>query len=150
MVEFNTYRMKSISFLGLVYIVEIDDYIADYAPALYAYLKSNELTDKSVKTDSGHYYTFPFLREDVSYLGTYIGLAIHSKFLDEAGLDVPKTIEDWDEMLYAFKDLCDIPLSGNSLARIRGLFANPYGFNGMNFYGNSKLNTHLQMILSMI
>lgn len=112
-------------------IISLDDYIQEYAPNLYRRLKENHELDLAVKTDSGHYYTFPFIREDVAYLGTWQGPAIRKDYLEQLGLGEPVTISDWDEILHKFKDICDTPLSVYSGTQLLQWFGNAYGF----YYG---------------
>ena len=72
------------------------------APNLYAYAKENPDVDKWLKTDSGDYYGWPFIRGD-RYLQTSAGLMIRKDWLDELGLEIPETIDDWTNVLRAFK-----------------------------------------------
>ncbi|GGA37032.1 extracellular solute-binding protein [Paenibacillus physcomitrellae] len=85
------------------YILRLNDVIDKYAPNLKKYLQANPDIDKMLKTDSGSYYTFPFLRGD-PLLQVYQGPIIRQDWLDELGLKVPETIDDWHNMLTAFKD----------------------------------------------
>jgi len=84
-------------------IVPLNDIIDQYAPNLKAYLEANPHIDKLVKTDEGNYYAFPFIRGDVGLLNT-IGLMVRKDWLDELGLEVPTTIDEWHTVLTAFKD----------------------------------------------
>ncbi len=115
-------------------ILTLDDIMEEKAPALSAYLAEHPETKKAITSDSGHLYAFPFLREDVAYLGSYLGAVVHSGFLAETGLDMPETIADWEEMLYALKDVVDIPLSIYQSNLYRSLFGNAFGFNGNDTY----------------
>ena len=45
-------------------IWDLTPYIAEYAPAYYAFLQSHPDYDKAMKTDDGKYYSFGFFRED--------------------------------------------------------------------------------------
>jgi len=108
----------------------LDDVFEEKAPNLSAYLEEHPDTKKAVTSDSGHLYVFPFLREDVAFLGSYLGAAIHTGFLAETGLDKPVTLADWEEMLYAMKDVVDIPISIYDKGMYRNLFANAFGFKG--------------------
>jgi putative aldouronate transport system substrate-binding protein len=56
-----------------------------------------------VKTDEGSYYSFPFIRGDDSLL-IFQGPVIRKDWLDELGLPVPETIDDWTTTLKAFKE----------------------------------------------
>ena len=116
------------------YMVPLNDYLETCAPNLWARMQADPTLDKAMKTDNGNYYAFPFLREDVAYLGTFIGLSVNTQILDQLGMEKPTTIAEWDAFLHAAKEICDIPIGGNSLNRIRGLFSSAYGFNGMDTY----------------
>ncbi|MDR0450126.1 MAG: extracellular solute-binding protein [Treponema sp.] len=84
-------------------IIKLNDVIEKYAPNLNAYLKSHPEIDKMVKTDNGSYYCFPFIRGDPGLLVSR-GLIIRQDWLDELGLPVPETIEEWHTVLTAFKN----------------------------------------------
>jgi putative aldouronate transport system substrate-binding protein len=85
------------------YILKLNDLIDKHAPNLKKFLQENPDIDKMVKTDSGSYYAFPFIRGD-EYLRVFQGPIIRKDWLDELGLPVPETIEDWTATLTAFKE----------------------------------------------
>jgi putative aldouronate transport system substrate-binding protein len=85
------------------YIISLNDVIGNHAPNLKALLASWTELDKMVKTDSNNYYVFPFVRGD-DMLKTYAGLMLRKDWLDELGLSVPETIDEWYEALTAFKE----------------------------------------------
>lgn len=85
------------------YILKLNDVIDKYAPNLKKYLQEHPEIDKMVKTDNGSYYTFPFLRGD-PLLQTYQGPIVRKDWLDELGLPIPETLDDWYIMLKAFKE----------------------------------------------
>ncbi|BFT70689.1 ABC transporter substrate-binding protein [Paenibacillus sp. P36] len=85
------------------YILKLNDAIDKYAPNLKKYLKEHPEVDKQIKTDSGSYYAFPFIRGD-DLLKTYQGPIIRKDWLDELGLPMPQTIDDWYNVLKAFKE----------------------------------------------
>jgi putative aldouronate transport system substrate-binding protein len=85
------------------YILRLNDVIDQYAPNLKKYLQENPAIDKMLKTDNGSYYTFPFLRGD-PLLQVYQGPIVRGDWLEELGLQVPETIEDWHNVLTAFKE----------------------------------------------
>jgi len=117
-------------------ILPIEDYMEEYAPALTAYLEEHPEVRKAITTDSGHTYVFPFLYEDPGVLGTTQGTSVYMGLLEEAGLDKPETLADWEEMLYAFKDIdsCTIPLAFYGSIQPRIWFGNAFGFNGYDRY----------------
>lgn len=84
-------------------ILRLNDLINEHAPNLKKYLNEHPEIDKMVKTDSGSYYAFPFIRGD-EFLLVFQGPIVRKDWLDELGLPVPETIDDWTEMLKAFKE----------------------------------------------
>jgi putative aldouronate transport system substrate-binding protein len=84
-------------------VLKANDYINQYAPNLKKYLKDHPDIDKSVKTDSGSYYCFPFIRGADENM-TYNGLAIRNDWLKDLNLQTPTTIDEWYTVLKAFKE----------------------------------------------
>lgn len=84
-------------------IRKLNDLLDKNAPNLKAYLKANPTIDKDVKTDSGSYYVFPFLRDDEKLTG-YHGPIVRKDLLDKLGLQVPTTIDEYENVLKKFKD----------------------------------------------
>ncbi|MBR4671404.1 MAG: extracellular solute-binding protein [Butyrivibrio sp.] len=85
------------------YIYELTEIIDKYCPNLKAYLEANPDIDRMVKTDEGHYYMFPFIRGD-EQLRVTLGLMVRQDWLDELGLEVPTTMDEWHEVLTQFKE----------------------------------------------
>ncbi|MCK9479673.1 MAG: extracellular solute-binding protein [Firmicutes bacterium] len=83
-------------------IIPLNDLIENHAPNLKKFISENKEYDKMIKTDSGNYYVFPFIRGD-EFLYTYRGIIIRKDWLDEEGLDIPSTISEWHNALTAFK-----------------------------------------------
>lgn len=84
-------------------IIPLNDVIDQYCPNLKAYLEANPEMDKMVKTDDGTYYCFPFIRGGDKLL-TSTGLMLRQDWLEELNLEVPATIDEWHEVLTAFKE----------------------------------------------
>ncbi|WP_237391946.1 extracellular solute-binding protein [Paenibacillus dendrobii] len=85
------------------YILRLNEAIDRYAPNLKRYLQDHPDIDMQIRTAGGSYYAFPFIQGD-DKLRTYQGPIIRKDWLDELGLDVPVTIDDWHTVLQAFKD----------------------------------------------
>jgi len=85
------------------YILKLNDLIDKHAPNLKKFLKEHPDIDKMVKTDNGSYYAFPFIRGD-DLLRVFQGPIIRKDWLDELGLPIPETIDDWYNTLKAFKE----------------------------------------------
>lgn len=83
------------------YILRLNDYIAQYAPNFKRALEANPELDKMIKTDDGTYYAFPFIRSEAGRV--YGGPIIRKDWLDELGLPIPETIDEWHAVLTAFK-----------------------------------------------
>jgi len=107
------------------YILKLNDVIDKYAPNLKKYLKEHPDVDKMVKTDNGSYYAFPFIRGDQSLM-VYQGPVIRKDWLDELGLPMPTTVDEWTATLKAFKEKkgATAPFTANSLPRVLNDFNN--------------------------
>lgn len=84
-------------------IIALNDVIDQYCPNLKKYLEENPEVDRQCKTDSGDYYMFPFVRGD-DELRVTMGLWIRQDWLDDLGLSMPTTIDEWHDVLTAFKN----------------------------------------------
>lgn len=80
---------------------DLTDLLPKYAPNYWKYLQENEYADKSMKTDSGKYYGFGFFRES-QWQSVYHGPMVRQDWLEEQGLDIPVTIEDWENTIRTF------------------------------------------------
>lgn len=115
------------------YILKLNDTIDKFAPNLKKFLKEHPEVDKQVKTDNGSYYVFPFIRGD-DYLRVFQGPIVRKDWLDELGLPVPQTIDEWYTTLKAFKEkkgataafsVVSVPRPFNELGN--GAFASAFG-----------------------
>ena len=112
-------------------LLQCDQYINEtLTPNLYAYMQNDAVRKVSTLPD-GHVYSMPwiFASDDVAlYHADYINKA----WLDELGLDVPKTLDEYVAALYAMKE-----------ANISGVGSeNIYPFSGgMNLNGTNA-NTY--------
>lgn len=88
---------------GVIY--DLTDYIPEYAPDYWAYLNAegNEAVLKAAKSEDGRIYGVrSSVESDLNT--TYIGPVIRQDWLDELGLKAPVTLEDWENVLVAFKE----------------------------------------------
>ena len=91
-------------------ILSLNDYFKDYSPNLMKYLSENPDVDTAIRTDTGNYYVYPFIRGDEKLLST-AGLMLRNDWLSDLGLSVPETISEWEAVLEAFKSKCTTPLA---------------------------------------
>ena len=83
-------------------IITFDEMMEEYAPNLTKYLKEHPEIDKLVTTNDGKHYMFPFIRGD-EYLLISHGPVVRKDWLDDLGMEVPETMDDWYNMLKEFK-----------------------------------------------
>lgn len=112
-------------------LIWLDDYITPDGPAadLWQYLQDNPSLDTAVKTDEGHYYTFPFTRGD-RLLGTTSGPIVRKDLVEAAGhtVDEMVTIADWTEVMTAMKENgVKYPLSFESKSYMENLLPGAFG-----------------------
>ena len=95
-------------------ILPLGDLIEKNAPNLKKYLSENPDVNKMVQTADGEYYVFPFIRGDERLLVS-TGTMIRNDWLDELGMDMPKSVDELELVLKAFKEKkgADKPLSFN-------------------------------------
>jgi putative aldouronate transport system substrate-binding protein len=84
---------------GVIY--SLNDIFEKYCPNISAYLAANPDIARMLKTDEGHYYSFPLINSKGS--GNYLGPMVRSDLLEKFGLETPTTIDDWYHMLKVMK-----------------------------------------------
>lgn len=82
-------------------IIKLNDLIDKHAPNLKKYLNDHPESAKQVKTDSGTMYVIPSL--GIGKTNTFSGPLIRKDWLDELGLAVPETLDEWTKVLREFK-----------------------------------------------
>ena len=91
-----------------------EDIINDYMPNLKKILDDNPKYWQEITAPNGHTYGFPYIEEMKGLVLTPGPLIINKTWLDELGLAVPTTVDEWVECLRAFRDGGD--LNGNGEA----------------------------------
>lgn len=86
-------------------IWDLTEYLPTYAPDYWEFINSEESAALrcATTTESGRYYMIASSVESDLNI-TYMGPAVRKDWLDECGLNVPVTMEDWENMVVAFKD----------------------------------------------
>ncbi len=86
-------------------ILDITELVEQYAPNFMAMINANEDLKKDVYNDDGVLVGFGTVIVNEARSGSSMrGPMINAAYFEEAGLDIPVTIDDWTEMLRAFKD----------------------------------------------
>lgn len=133
-------------------IVPVENMIEDYMPNLKKILDENPEYTKLITAPDGYIYSFPWIeqlgvgKEAIQAIG---GMPyINKTWLDELGLEVPKTTEDLKKVLIAFRDKnpgnvqgvipmsCRINGGNEDLGFILGAFG--YGDNADHIMVNEK------------
>lgn len=110
------------------FILDLTDILATSAPNLTAYLKEHPDIDKLTKTDDNRYYAFPFIKGDEKLLVVQ-GLIVRQDWLDDLGLEMPETIDEWHNVLTQFKEKkgATAALSFQDNMLVNGDFIGAYG-----------------------
>ena len=82
--------------------LNLADYLNDYAPNYQRLRHSNPEIAKQSGTDSGVIWAFYLLQEEVA--PSWYGPLIRKDWLEDLGLAVPETIDEWYTMLSLFKE----------------------------------------------
>ncbi|MCK9478205.1 MAG: extracellular solute-binding protein [Firmicutes bacterium] len=123
-------------------ILPLNSVIKKAAPNLSDYLNKNPEIARSISTDEGEVYSFPMVREN-DYLNTFFGPMLRKDLLDKAGLSVPETVDEWENVLYAFKNLgVEIPLAtflDNNRIKTTAPFLGAFGVSGEFYVEDGKV-----------
>lgn len=82
-------------------IIDLADYVYEYTPNYTRFLDAFDQVAKAVRTDTGKLWCFACISIDNPIEW---GPMVRTDWLDEAGLDMPVTVDDWEEALLAFKE----------------------------------------------
>lgn len=116
--------------------MELSDLIEKYMPNYKKILESKPSIRKEVSTDDGKFYFFsalnPLETESDKLRSANTGFVMRKDWLENVNLEVPKNIEEWYQVLTAFKNLDpnkngqadEIPFDGTGLE----MFAPAFGF----------------------
>ena len=93
-------------------ILPLNDLIDQYSPNLKKIYQENPQFEKDAKTDQGELYAYPGGSYEIFQRTTEpkpafftFGWQIRQDWLDKVGLEVPETMDEWYEVLTAFKTL---------------------------------------------
>lgn len=85
------------------HIIRLNELMDTYAKDFKETIQKYPEADKLAKTADGDYYTFPQIIEDDKMTVSY-GPVVRKDWLDELGLPLPETLDDWYTILKAFKE----------------------------------------------
>lgn len=95
--------------IELGYIMDLTPYLPDLAPHYWKRLNEDPAALRAAKSPSGKFYSFASFNHTVPCYGAYM----RADWLDELGLEVPETLDEWEVVLTAFRDKkgADAPLA---------------------------------------
>lgn len=95
--------------------IRMNELVGQYAPAYTAIVTMNAEIRKEVFTDEGNICGFGMVSSDTTENGgmettpcienPWTGVQWNTEYLEACNLDVPETIEDWEEAFAAFKEM---------------------------------------------
>lgn len=74
----------------------------ELTPHIYEYIQRDDVK-QAITTPDGHIYTLPKINETTDE-GSYWRVFMNVKVLEEMGYELPKTLDEFNEILYAFKE----------------------------------------------
>ncbi|HHU72452.1 MAG TPA: extracellular solute-binding protein [Clostridiales bacterium] len=114
--------------------IDLTDYIDKYMPNYSSLRKNNEKLMKDTMSDDGKIvslYSIASKTGEVKGERVWGGPSIRKDWLDETGLDIPVTIDDWYEALTGIKAKhpeCEAPLMlGSAATNYYGAFTSAFG-----------------------
>lgn len=97
-IAYRTVDLNSIALEGA--LQPLDDLIAEHAPNLSKFLNDQPDIRKALEASDGKIYTIPFVSDGTAKEGWFI----RKDWLDKLGLPEPKTVNDYYQVLKAFKE----------------------------------------------
>lgn len=94
--------------------IPTQDLINQYCPTLVKVLEDNPQYQKEIVTPDGNMYGFPYIEQMKGLVMTSGPLLINQNWLDQVGKEMPTTVDEFTDVLYAFKEAGD--LNGNGEA----------------------------------
>ncbi|MEA4889942.1 MAG: extracellular solute-binding protein [Clostridiaceae bacterium] len=90
--------------------LKLNDLIDQYAPNYKKLINSTETFRKETMTDEGNIWGFGMVENKIQ--GAWLGMVVRRDWLDDLGMAVPETFDEWEAMLTAFKTEkgCEYPL----------------------------------------
>lgn len=109
-------------------LLPLDDYLEEHMPNYYSRLHLNNANASIPASDGKTYFVGNLTAQNVNHEGNHY---INKRWLDNLGLEIPKTIEELTNVLIAFRDndpngngqKDEIPFSGGDLiSQVQGVY----------------------------
>ena len=99
--DFTDYDLITYGQAGL--IIPLEDLIEEYAPNVKALFEQRPELRSMVTAPDGHIYSLP-RAEEMGLVSTPFFLSINTTWLERLGLEMPETLEEFANVLRAFRD----------------------------------------------
>jgi putative aldouronate transport system substrate-binding protein len=84
-------------------IIELSDFMPKYMPNYYSIVSSDKDVLRDVKLDTGELVAIHTIYETIPL--PWRGLVVRQDLLDEIGVGIPETANEWESVLTAFRDM---------------------------------------------
>lgn len=134
-------------------LVPLEDMLEEYAPNISQHIKENPAILARITAPDGHIYALPALIDLTAARDEKFW--INTKWLDEVGLDTPKTLDDLETVLKAFKTTDfngngiadEVPMSAADadtlIRRFAGVWGHQWQFDTWLDVNDGKVETYL-------
>ncbi|MBN2440259.1 MAG: extracellular solute-binding protein [Spirochaetales bacterium] len=106
----NAYKTLLPRYIDSGLVIPLDPLLPHYFPSYNKILSDHPEWEKAIRSSTGKVYMAPFLVGHPS-LRVWFGPIVRKDWLNEFGLAEPETIDEWYEMLKAFKSKTPYPLT---------------------------------------
>lgn len=129
-------------------LLPLDEYISEeLCPNIYKQVIENDFVRNLVTAPDGHIYSLPYLDEENQLSSFPNRYWINEKYLETIGKDLPTTVDEFVDVMYALKEKDPsglgsenfYPLGMTMQRSLAGALMNGFGYvsTAMKFYGNS-------------
>ena len=84
-------------------IIELGGMLRQYAPNLSSMLIEDQELAKLLSSEEGRFYGFPYVKPEENSRAV-VGPVFRERWLEATGQTIPKTIDEWQNVLWAFKE----------------------------------------------
>ena len=121
--------------------IPLNEVVEKVSPNFKKLLEEHSEIKRDITTNDGDIAMYPFYRGD-DLLCTYVGAMVREDILDELGMELPETIDEWEAMLRAFKGKVEVPCYVDlTPSKMRGvdMFLGAYNVDSDLYVDNGKV-----------
>lgn len=107
-------REQVLQYMDADLFMPVEDLVEQYMPNLKKIFEERPEYKALCVAPDGHMYGFPRVEEMNGLTSTPGGVYVNQEWLDKLDLEIPTTLDEWTDMLYAIKDAGDINGNGEA------------------------------------